>query len=101
MTTTVEQFRCCDTCRNVNACAIKGVCRKERWKQSDAGQAVPVTDQIKCVKREIAMRERVYPSFVARGKLKPHEAEWQIEAMKAVLATLESRSEGSQDASAH
>lgn len=45
-------------------------------------------DQIKCVKREIAMRERVYPSFIARGKLKPHEAEWQLEAMKAVLKTL-------------
>lgn len=44
--------------------------------------------QIDCVRREIAMRERVYPAWVGKGKMKPEVAQHQIEAMKAVLATL-------------
>lgn len=45
-------------------------------------------DQIKSVQREIRMREYVYPGRIEKGKMKPHEAEHEIEAMKAVLATL-------------
>ena len=45
--------------------------------------------QIACVRREITMRERVYPSFVARGKMKSSAAEYELMAMRAVLATLE------------
>lgn len=45
--------------------------------------------QIKCVRREISMRERVYPSFIARGKIRPTEAENEIATMRAVLKTLE------------
>jgi hypothetical protein len=45
--------------------------------------------QIACVRREIAMRERVYPSFVARGKMKSSAAEYELRAMRDVLATLE------------
>jgi hypothetical protein len=50
---------------------------------------ITLDQQIACVKREIAMRERVYPVWVGKGKMKPHEAEHQMEAMKAVLATLQ------------
>jgi hypothetical protein len=48
--------------------------------------------QISCVEREIAMRERVYPSFVAKGKMKPAAAEYELRAMRAVLSTLRTAS---------
>ena len=40
------------------------------------------------MKREIAMRERVYPNWVKNGKMKLDQADYQIEAMRAVLRTL-------------
>ena len=49
---------------------------------------IGVEDQIICVRREIGMRERVYPRWVAAGKMKPHMAEREIAVMKAVLESL-------------
>lgn len=46
-------------------------------------------EQIQCVKREIGLRERVYPSFVDRKKLSAEKASYEIEAMNSVLKTLE------------
>ena len=54
---------------------------------------VSMTEQIKCVKREISMRERVYPRFVKEGKMTQDEADREIAAMKAVLDTLNEKSE--------
>ena len=51
---------------------------------------ISLTDQIKCVIREIGMRERVYPGWVAKGKMKQESADIEVERMKAVLATLQS-----------
>ena len=48
-----------------------------------------LAQQIACVKREIAMRERVYPRRVADGKMKQQDADREIEAMRAVLETVE------------
>jgi hypothetical protein len=48
-----------------------------------------LAEQIACVKREIAMRERVYPRWVAAGKMKDSQASHEIECMRAILATLE------------
>ncbi len=45
--------------------------------------------QIACVRREVGMRKRVYPRWVATGKMTQEEADRQIEAMEAVQATLE------------
>jgi len=45
--------------------------------------------QIASVKREIQMRERVYPKLVGAGKMKQHTADIEMAAMRAVLATLE------------
>jgi hypothetical protein len=45
-------------------------------------------DQIACVRREIAMRERVYPKWVNAGRMKAEAAEREIAAMRAVLKTL-------------
>jgi len=47
-------------------------------------------DQIAEVKREIALRERVYPKWVEAGRLKQDKADRQLAIMRAVLATLES-----------
>lgn len=47
-----------------------------------------IDEQIACVRREIAMRERVYPSWVARGKMKQEKADHETAAMRAVLRTL-------------
>lgn len=51
--------------------------------------AVSLPDQIKCVRREIGLRKRVYPRWVESGRLTQAKADAEIAAMKAVLATLE------------
>jgi len=48
-----------------------------------------IADQIECVAREIAMRERVYPNFVRSGKKSQGDADAEIAKMRAVLRTLE------------
>lgn len=50
---------------------------------------IPLADQIACVRREIGMRERVYPKWVAAGRIKPDSADRELATMRAVLATLE------------
>lgn len=55
-----------------------------------AKQAVPIQVQIACVKREIAMRKRMYPTWVAAKRMNVFKAEDEISEMQAVLATLES-----------
>jgi hypothetical protein len=49
---------------------------------------VTVADQIRCVRRELALRKRVYPSFVNRGKMKQEEADKELAAMQAVHDSL-------------
>lgn len=49
---------------------------------------VPLDEQIRCVKREIAMRERVYPRWVQDGKMGPAKADQELTSMRAVLETL-------------
>ncbi len=48
----------------------------------------PLADQIACVKREIALRERLYPRWIVGGRLRRADAEREIATMKAVLETL-------------
>lgn len=55
----------------------------------EAGMTITLEQQIKSVRREIAMRERVYPAWVRGGKMKQENADYEIEAMKSVAATLE------------
>ena len=42
------------------------------------------------LKREKAMRARVYPHWIATGKLKKEVADYQNRALDAAIATLES-----------
>lgn len=50
---------------------------------------VTIERQIACVRREIGLRRRVYPRWCAAGRITPETAQAEVEAMQAVLATLE------------
>ena len=58
---------------------------------TDLLSALPVSlaDQMDCVRREIALRERAYPRWIAAGKMTQAKAGREIELMRRVLATLE------------
>ena len=45
-------------------------------------------EQIACVRREIGVRESVYPGWIERGKSKPEMAEREAATMRAVLRIL-------------
>lgn len=45
-------------------------------------------EQIACVEREIALRERLYPRWVVDGKMSQASADREIALMKAVRGTL-------------
>ena len=51
--------------------------------------SIPLSDQISCVRREIAMRLRVYPRMVETKAMTQAWADYQIEHMQSVLKTLE------------
>lgn len=58
---------------------------RPRWTEPE----IPLSDQIACVKREIATRQRVYPRWVSEGKMPQAAADRETNTMLAVLATLE------------
>ena len=50
---------------------------------------ISIEDQIACVRRELRMRSSVYPRWIGNGKMTEAQASREINAMGAVLATLE------------
>lgn len=48
-----------------------------------------IAEQIAEVKREMALRQRVYPRWVEQGRMPSAQADAQLAAMAAALATLE------------
>jgi hypothetical protein len=50
---------------------------------------IPLREQVACVRREIAMRERVYPRWVAAERMTQEKADSELAAMRAVLETVE------------
>lgn len=52
---------------------------------------ISLDEQIKEVRREIGLRRRVYPQFVASGRITQAKADKQMAAMEAVLETLEAK----------
>ena len=50
--------------------------------------APTLADQVDCVRREIAMRERVYPRRVADRKMTQRQADLELARMRTVLDTL-------------
>lgn len=47
-----------------------------------------IQEQIKCVKREIEMRKKVYSNSVLRGRMTAGQKDKEIATMEAVLNTL-------------
>lgn len=50
--------------------------------------SVTLEQQIACLRRELALRERVYPKWVASGRMTPVGADRELDAMRAALQTL-------------
>lgn len=51
---------------------------------------VPTTDDmLKEAKRELRMRERVYPRYVSTNKIGQKEADWQLHCQRAIVKVLE------------
>jgi hypothetical protein len=49
---------------------------------------IPLALQIDEIVRELALREKVYPTWVERGKMHQEVADKQMARMRAVLVTL-------------
>jgi hypothetical protein len=61
---------------------------------------ITLEDQIKCIKREIALRRNVYAKRVAAGAMKESMADREMELIQAVCRTLESHQQKEQQARA-
>jgi hypothetical protein len=59
-----------------------------------ADPLVTLDEQLKCVRRELALRRSAYPKWVKAGRMKAAEADREIQAMEAVLGTLAAAAEG-------
>lgn len=56
---------------------------------------ISLNQQIECARREVAMRERVYPGLVRRGQMTRGQSEYELAAMKAILKSLQSLADAS------
>ncbi|MCA1623362.1 MAG: hypothetical protein LC768_13130 [Acidobacteria bacterium] len=52
-------------------------------------QQITIDEQIAEVKREIAMRRKVYPKWIEAGSMQKSKADFQVLAMEAVLILLQ------------
>lgn len=52
---------------------------------------VTAADKLACAKRELKMRERVYPRWVADGRLTAEHAAREIAAMAAIVTDYEAQ----------
>lgn len=52
------------------------------------GPAIPYGEQLREVRREIALRKRVYPRWIEQGKVSKQGADRKIAIMEAVAETL-------------
>lgn len=57
---------------------------------------IPLRQQVAELRREIAMRESVYPRWVRDGRMKQQEADHRVAAMKAALETVQRVADGNQ-----
>ena len=53
-----------------------------------SSEAISIERQIACVRREVGLRKRVYPRWVSQARMSQPDADGQIAAMEAALATL-------------
>lgn len=59
----------------------------------DAPTQISLRDQIEAIEREIRIRRKVYPKWVAKKHMTQAKADFEIAAMQAALATLKSHAE--------
>jgi hypothetical protein len=59
--------------------------RGERRSMAD----IPLSEQLRVVNRELAMRKRLYPEWVRQGRIKEDRARYLIEVFEALQATLQ------------
>lgn len=52
-------------------------------------EKITYNDMIICVEREIKMRERVYPRWIAAGKMTQKKADFELDTMRHVLFFLQ------------
>ena len=52
------------------------------------GDPTSLEAMLRCVQREIEMRERVYPRRVSAGQMNEFQKNWELNCMRAVLKTL-------------
>ena len=50
---------------------------------------ITLAEQIAEARRELALRRKLYPAWVKRGKLDMTTAYYQLQAMEAIVRTLE------------
>lgn len=48
-----------------------------------------LTDQLACLRRELGVRQRVYPGWIKRGQLSQEEADKGIADMQGAIHTVE------------
>jgi hypothetical protein len=52
------------------------------------GEGPNLAEQIQCAERELAMRQKLYPRWVAGGRMKRDKSEKEIACMVAIIQTL-------------
>ena len=50
---------------------------------------ISLATQLNCARRELALRRSAYPGWIAKGKMTPAQADAEINAMAAIVETLE------------
>lgn len=55
---------------------------------------ITAADKLACVKRELSMRERVYPRWVENKKMTQQQADRETAAMRAIVADYEAQAAG-------
>ena len=73
---------------NLNITAFTEIPDFKFCNEYQSGIKLDFNRQLKCVQREIYMRENHYPSFVARGKMTKAKADEELSAMKEVEKTI-------------
>jgi hypothetical protein len=50
---------------------------------------ISIEDQLRAARRELKLRERFYPGWIAQGRLTSATADHELAAMRAIVGTLE------------
>jgi hypothetical protein len=45
---------------------------------------MPVAEMLKCAERELALRKRVYPNLVRRGKMTVTQSDYELKTMERI-----------------